>query len=382
MYDDDKQAPAFIASNFTVPDFVPPWWTRNPHLQTIAGALWGRAPPRFRYTHRARLHTPDGDWFAVDCAVHGTDASVSTHSIQETDGLPTTSSERPLAIILHGLESSARGLQSLRLADLFHCTLGADVYALNFRGCSGEPNATPKSYHLGETSDLRLLIEQLRHGVAASERENFTRPLFLSGFSLGGNVICKYLGESVEHAQRYGVTSAAVYCVPFDALASQPILDSGLIRRYIYSRRFVKSIQRKLKRRQLPGPLPYDLQRVMQATTIGEIDDAYIAPTYGFKDRFDYYRKSSCGQYLDDVRTPLLIINARDDPFMAPASLPDPSSVRNPFVCLAYTSYGGHCGFFRDINPEQGEFWICEQFGRFFQQFLEHAPGDVAVRAT
>jgi predicted alpha/beta-fold hydrolase len=361
---------AFVGNSFAVPDFTPPWWARNAHFQTIAGALWGRAPTGFQYTHRARLCTPDNDWFDVDCAVHSSVAATKAQGAQHMEGLPTVSTDRPLAVILHGLESSARSTQSLRLANLFYRFLGADVYAMNFRGCSGEPNATAKSYHLGETSDLKLLIEQLRQESIDLGPRDRARPLFLSGFSLGGNVICKYLGESAEHAQRHQVTSAAVYCVPFDALASQPILDSGLIRRYVYSRRFVRSIQRKLRQRQLSEPLPYDLQRVMKATTIGEIDDAYIAPTYGFQDRFDYYRKCSCGPFLPQVRTPLLIINARDDPFMAPDSLLDAERVRNPFVCLAYTTHGGHCGFFSGADSKQGEFWIGEQFRRFFEQFL------------
>jgi predicted alpha/beta-fold hydrolase len=366
---------AFAVNTFKVPDFIPPLWARNAHFQTIAGALLTRAPKGFHYTHRVRLHTPDGDWFEVDCAVHGAhDERVEPGEVQ--DSLPATRAARPLAVVLHGLESCSRGIQTLQLANMLYNGLGANVYAMNFRGCSGEPNATPKSYHLGETSDLKLLIEELRSRVAPVASDERAQPLLLSGFSLGGNVICKYLGEFVEHARLFGVTAAAVYCVPFDALASQPVLDSGLIRRYVYSRRFVRSIQNKLKNRRLSTKVPYDLERVLRAETIGEIDDAYIAPTYGFKDRFDYYRKCSCGQFLEGVRTPLLIINARDDPFMAPSSLPIPEEIRNPMVCLAYTSYGGHCGFFSGMATVRGDSWIGSHLQRFFEWTLEQQLND------
>ncbi|KAK4537258.1 hypothetical protein CDCA_CDCA11G3283 [Cyanidium caldarium] len=347
----------FTLQALGVPEFRAPAHLRNGHVQTIGGAVLRQAPARFAYTSRIRLATPDGDWFEVDCALHALGA--------KEDAV------RPAAVVLHGLESCARGLQSMHLANMFYRCLGADVYAMNFRGCSGALNATHKSYHLGETADLQLLIERL---VANDDRRR-PRPLLLAGFSLGGNVIVKYLGESAAHARRHGVAAAAVYCVPFDAVTSQPVLDSGLLNRYVYSRRFVRSIQRKIAARHAvlaaTEPPPYDLSRVLAARTIGEIDDAYIAPTYGFADRWDYYRRCSCGQFLAAVRSPLLVVNAWDDPFYDTSAYPTAEQLHNEQVQLVYTQHGGHCGFLERWMPGARPPWVCDLFASWFQTALQ-----------
>ena len=288
--------------------FHPPWYLGNGHLQTILPAL---LPRRIALTYqRERLELADGDFLDLDWARAG-------HS--------------RLAILSHGLEGSSsndciRGMAAaLRAA-------GWDALAWNFRGCGGEPNRLPRFYHSGETGDLRTVIT---HAAPAYQT------IALVGFSLGGNMTLKYLGEAPAHPT---VKAAAALSVPVDLSASARELD----RRWgnsIYLRRFMERLTAKInaKAARFPdaiAPIPAEPVR-----TFAEFDGRYTAPLHGFRDADDYWRRSSARPFLPGIKVPTLLINARNDPFLGPECYPFADAHLNPAFFLETPRSGGHVGF-------------------------------------
>ena len=315
--------------------FRPAWWCRNPHLQTLWGPLFrrGRLPLR-----RERVATRDGDFVDLDWA----------------DGPAGT----PLLLVLHGLEGSAR---SHYVTGLLRESLarGWRGVALNFRSCSGEPNRLPRFYHSGDTGDLDAVVEHLAH------REPDAR-IGAAGVSLGGNVLLKWLGERGAGAPRQ-LAAAVGISVPFDLVACARVLDCGLPRA-LYTANFMRTLRRKAlaKARLYPGFV--DLARVRRARTFAEYDRAVTAPLHGFADEVDYWTSSSSGPYLVRLRRPTLLINARDDPFVPPGTLPDPAALP-PDVAAEYPPRGGHAGFLEGL-PWQVASWAERRAAAFLAERL------------
>lgn len=197
----------------------------------------------------------------------------------------------PVAVVLHGLESNADAIVTRRIvAALTESKF--KVVAMNFRSCAvgEEMPETLRLYHAGFTEDLETVLDGVRD---ASILAQFRPPdVYLCGFSLGANVMCLLLGRGRVVKERFGVVAAAGACVPFDPTACQKWLDWGW-RGVLYSRRLVGSMQSKFRLAREKGVDvgACDRTLVERADRIGKIDDAYIAPVFGFKDRFDYYQK-------------------------------------------------------------------------------------------
>lgn len=295
---------------------VEPSSYRNPrfllsgHLQTILPALFrrirGRSVPRTE-----RLETPDGDFLDLDWYREGNDR---------------------LAILSHGLEGSSRADYIRGMAQVMQ-TEGWDVVAWNFRGCSGEMNRRARFYHSGDTGDLAQVIEHA---------EGEYRTVVLIGFSLGGNVTLKYLGEDPDRVSPK-VTAAATFSVPCDLGASARRLDEPGNR--IYTRRFLKSLRAKVveKARQMPEAI--DVRGVEKIRSFREFDDRYTAPMHGFRDAEEYWRKSGCRQFLTKIRVPALLVNARNDPFLPPECFPEAEARASSCFFLEIPAGGGHVGF-------------------------------------
>ena len=369
-----------VLASFLARDFQPSPWLTNEHWQTIWGAravqdivLQKLAPNTLPqgwkdvYDRRERWETPDGDFFHVDFLL--------------CDGHPaaTSSAPRPLAIILHGLESTSWALLPRSMAKAY-VRRGFDVLALNFRGCCGVDNLKPYSYHLGFTDDLTYVLRRLH-------AEDPCRRVYLTGFSLGGNVILKCLGELGEDAVRLGVEGAAVACVPFDAVRSSSKIDTGF-NRWVYAGNFLKTLKVKAAQKwkkhresldgEELGEGPYDLERVLACSRIGDFDDEVIAKLHNFDGKVDYYTQSCSKQYLPRIRIPALVVNARDDPFINEKGLPTPEEVGEGTVRLVYHKHGGHCGFLtgqEKIGHPEEERWLPTELARF----LKHV--DVPFRA-
>lgn len=355
------------------------------------------------YDRRERWTTEDGDFFhVVSCfSSHGSDDSrkcderlsvtskmtlwwlidtfpsllsqdylysdaKSSSSLSSASDKPT----KPIAIVLHGLESTSSALLPRSMAKAF-AQRGLDVAALNFRGCcGGEDNLKPYSYHLGFTDDIKFAIKKLH-------AENPGRHIYLSGFSLGANVILKALGELGEEAISLHVKGAAVSNVPFDANLSSGKLDSGF-NRAVYVSNFLTTLKTKAKRKWDMDPESdmYDIQRVLSCSKIGDFDDEVIAKLHGFEGKEDYYKKSDSKQYLPFIRVPTLVINAIDDPFINDLGLPKQEDIGPDVpVRLVCHEHGGHCGFITGKEgPREEDRWLPTELARFFDH-LENPYG-------
>jgi predicted alpha/beta-fold hydrolase len=209
---------------------------------------------------------------------------------------------------------------------------GWDALAWNFRGCGDEPNRLPRFYHSGATDDLRFVIQH-----AAS---NYSR-LALVGFSLGGNLILKYLGEAAPSA---AIVAAAAISAPVDLAASARKLDTRWSNRF-YLRRFISSLVAKVEAKAVHFPEQIDATGARALRTFGEFDDRYTARLHGFRDAEDYWKQSSARQYLHRIAIPTLLLNSQDDPFLAPECFPFPEAEQNPCLFLEAPKSGGHLGF-------------------------------------
>jgi predicted alpha/beta-fold hydrolase len=208
------------------------------------------------------------------------------------------------------------------------------VVAVNLRGCSGEPNRLPRAYHSGATEDLAAVIGH------AFERG--ARTVGLIGFSLGGNLTLKYLGEVGAGADQRIVGAVAI-SAPCDLASSAERMARPAARPYM--RYFVRSLAPKAaqKAAAFPGVVP--AIEVGRMRTFREFDDAFTAPLHGFRDAADYWARASAGPGLPQIRVPTLIVNALDDPFLTPACTPRESIARNPCIGLLTPAKGGHVGF-------------------------------------
>lgn len=296
-------------------DYLPARWLPNANAMTIFGAL--HRPWAWPRSVRERWELPDGDFLDVDrVAGPGPDA--------------------PVLVVCHGLEASSRAAYVRGLVH-FGSASGFAVVAMNFRGCSGTPNRLPRLYHSGETGDLAHVIARL-----AAEQPG--RPIVLCGFSLGGNVIVKYLGERADGVPP-ALAGAAVISVPFDLARCARALDGPGFWNWVYRTRFLPGLRAKAleKARRFPGLL--DVRAVRAARTFAAFDAAATAPLHGFTSAEEYWERSSSGRFVGGVRRPLLALSALDDPLVPPDALPLEAVRTNASVTLVTTRTGGHVGF-------------------------------------
>jgi predicted alpha/beta-fold hydrolase len=292
--------------------FHPPWYLRNGHAQTILPVLLPRQV--LLSFERERLELGDGDFLDLDWSRSG---------------------RKRVAILSHGLEGSSRngcirGMAAALIA------AGWDVLAWNFRGCGGEANRLLRFYHSGDTGDLAAVIE---HAAGAYEQ------IALIGFSLGGNVTLKYLGEGRTHP---AVVAGVGISVPVDLAASCESLDHRWENR-IYLRRLLKLLIARVqaKARQFPE---LDTAGAQAIRTFAEFDGRYTAPLHGFLDAGDYWARSSARQFLPRIILPTLLLNARNDPFLAPQCFPWEEAETNPALFLEAPESGGHVGFMDNLT--------------------------------
>ena len=288
--------------------FHPPAFVRNGHIQTILPAF---LPRRLSIAFESqRLELNDGDFLDLGWARTG---------------------KNRLAILTHGLVGSSAGVYIRGMATALQGA-GWDVLAWNLRGCGKEMNRLPRSYHSGETGDLGAVIR-----LAATKYSRIA----LIGFSLGGNLTLKYLGEANPHP---AVIGAVAISVPIDLAASARALDQRWSNR-IYRRHLIGSLIAKVEAKARRFPDQLDVSRIRTIRTFREFDDRYTAPIHGFRDAADYWSKSSARQYLDRVSIPTLLLNARNDPFLAPECFPFVETEQNSSVFFEAPESGGHLGF-------------------------------------
>jgi uncharacterized protein len=291
------------------------------HLETIYPALLRRVKA-LPYV-RERIVTPDDDFLDLDWMRQGS---------------------KKLVIISHGLEGNSSRAYMKGMAAAAY-SQGYDVLTWNFRGCSEEMNRQLRFYHSGATDDLDLVV---RHAI----QQSFTT-LYLIGFSLGGNLTLKYLGERNPFPE---ITRACVFSVPVDLYTS--CLKISRPANWVYSNRFLNSLKEKVfqKARLLPE---LDVKNLKKITSLIEFDDQYTAPLHGFSGALDYYKRCSSVHFLEGIKTPTLLVNALNDPFLSEACYPVKQLENNPYIQFESPMYGGHVGF-AQFN-KNGLYWSEER---------------------
>lgn len=300
-------------------DFQPNWLLRHRHIQTV---LAGIARPPIPEYSRERLELDDGDFIDLQWGSHRSANTV---------------------LMLHGLEGSIASPYARRIFNYCNANRIA-IVMMCFRGCSGEPNRLLRSYHSGETDDIRRVIVHLK--TCGIDK------LALLGYSVGGNRILKYLGEAYPEPI---VDSAIAVSVPYRLDISATVLTSGFAR--IYQSVLLKSLVSKMQAKQ--AMLDAAAQRFPDPASmrsIGEFDERFTAPIYGFDSAADYYRKSSSAYYLEDINKPVSLIHAVDDPFMSPEVIPDAAQLSDR-ITFELSAYGGHVGFV-DLQGMQLTSWL------------------------
>jgi predicted alpha/beta-fold hydrolase len=306
----------------------------NNHLQTLFPALL-RPTPQLEI-RRERLELPDGDF--VDLGWSGA-------------GAPGA----PLAVLVHGLTGDFES-KYLRGTARQLIAAGWRTVMLQLRGGGAEPNRLAQSYHQGDTADLRYLLRQLR------QREP-NAYLAVVGWSLGGNIVLKAMGEEGDQAP---VDCAAAASVPFRLRPCVERLRQGFSRQY--QARMLDDLKAQMRRKheRVPAPPGIDLRAAAAAQDFIEWDDAYTAPLNGFRDAEDYYARSECAPFLSAIRRPTLIVHAVDDPFMDPVVVPEMAALA-PQVTLELTREGGHVGFVASGRWGRPVYWLERRLADYLQ---------------
>lgn len=315
--------------------FKPAWWLSNRHLQTLWPVFCRRRIQHLSIKPQ-RVELSDGDF--IDLCWVGEGAG-------------------PIVLILHGLEGS---MESHYAKGMLHAIQqqGWRGVFMHFRGCSGEPNRLPRSYHSGETTDVAAVVNKIR------ESEPDTQ-LAAIGFSLGGNVLLKWLGETGKDNP---LDAAIAVSVPFELQKSVQYMMQGFSK--IYHQHLLKSLCKRVFAKFSLQTSHVKLPERESIKTIYDFDDKITGPLHGFSDAADYYTRSSSRQYLSAIQVPTLLIQAQDDPFMPKDVIPQPQELSS-FVQLELSASGGHVGFVAGKFPWRPEYWLEMRAPEFLHEHLK-----------
>ncbi|NKQ09557.1 hydrolase [Pseudomonas sp. SST3] len=298
---------------------MPAWWLPGGHLQTLWNPFCRRAPALRR--RRERLWLADGDFIDLDW-----------YGPHELDA--------PLVLVLHGLTGSSRSHYVLGLQRQL-AERGWSSAAINWRGCSGEPNLLPRAYHSGASDDLAEVIAHIQAARPLA-------PLYAVGYSLGGNVLLKYLGETgaaapLQRAVAVSVPYRLDQCADRIGLGFSRVYQAHFMREMVA---YVKDKQRLFVRQGATEHLSAleRLGSLKGMRTFWDFDGRFTAPLHGYTDASDYYRRASSRFFLPDIRIPTLLIQAEDDPFVFRHSVPEPDELSASTTLELHPS-GGHVGF-------------------------------------
>jgi len=290
----------------------------NRHLETIYPALFRKVKLSITPI-RERIQTPDNDFLDIDW-------------YKNKNG--------KVVILQHGLEGSSNRPYILGMAKIF-IENDFDVCAWNFRGCSGEMNKTKIFYHSGATYDLDTIVKRV-----SKEYDE----IILIGFSLGGNLTLKYLGEETRSNK---IKRAIAISVPLDLNSSSWQLTKPNC--YIYEKRFLNNLKRKVLEKSNNSAHNMNISLINKVKTLRDFDEYFTSQIHGFDGAEDYYHKCSAKYFLSNIQVPTLIISAQNDPLLTKESLKIDTKMAHSFVDFELTEKGGHVGF-TEFNSD-GYFW-------------------------
>lgn len=312
--------------------YCAPFPFKNCHINTIYKTLFYSGLHNYK---RERLVLSDGDFIDIDFA----------EVVSQT-----------LVIVLHGLEGSSQSKYIQSVVGYLNAQQLACA-AVNFRGCSGIDNNKPYAYHSGKTDDLEQIVSYM---LTTKKYKN----IVLLGYSMGGNIILKYLGEQTPLTKK--IRCGIAVSVPCDLAGSSQELAKPA--NYIYNKRFLITLKQKmiLKRKRFPKEIISE-KTLENIRNFYQFDNMVTAPLFGFKNAADYYRQSSCKQFLPQINVPTLLINALDDSFLSPSCYPQKAADKNPKLFLEMPKNGGHVGFNTHLSPYKS-LWS----ERRITQFIAH----------
>lgn len=318
------------STGYDLADFKPAWWLHSPHLQT----LW---PVFFKKRKRLDLvseqvELPDGDFL---------DICWSKRSSEKT------------VLVLHGLEGNLHSHYANGIVSSLESGGYSPIF-MYFRGCSGRVNRLPRAYHSGDTGDIAYIIERIKTNTGRY-------PFAAVGYSLGGNVLLKWLGETGDQNP---LQKAVAVSVPYRLQDAAKRLESGVSK--IYRDHLLRSLKQTYRKKfaQLTSPLEIDVE---QLNSFWEYDDQVTAPLHGFAGADDYYSRCSSRQFLKHITTPTRLIHALDDPFMFTDTVPVKKEMSHA-VELLLASHGGHVGFITGNNPFKMVSWSEQKIIEFLDE--------------
>lgn len=306
---------------------------KSKHFNTIYRTLFHKIDVGFQ---RERMETSDGDFMDIDFSTVGS---------------------KTVVIIIHGLEGSSTSKYVTALSQISN-EEGFDVAAVNLRGCSGETNRLLSSYHSGKTNDLAEIIDFI-------ETNKTYENINIVGYSLGGNLLLKYMGEQrSDYSSK--VKGAVGVSVPCDLKGSSESIAKFW--NMVYMQRFLISLKSKtrIKLEQFPD---HNLksEAILNSKNFLDFDNYFTAPVNGFQDANDYWKRNSCNQFLEGIKTPSLLVTAADDPFLSESCIPVKEARNNKYFHLELTKYGGHVGYNSNFDNGSG-FWLERRIIDFFKQ--------------
>ncbi|NVK23672.1 MAG: hydrolase [Gammaproteobacteria bacterium] len=335
----------------TKSNFKPAWWLTNRHLQTILPRVYPVSCDFYPFHHDFELS--DGDFVEVTWS-------------KNPANYPNDKS--PIVVVLHGLEGSFESFYAKRMMNTIYNQSWTSVL-MHFRDCGNKRNRKLQSYHSGQTSDLTEFIDHLADTYPK-------RDIYAIGFSLGGNVLAKYLGERPESK----LSGAVVISAPMELEECANTVDQGFSK--VYQKYLVdklkKSAQEKfdmLAQRDKNVQYSVDPESISNVTKLKEFDELLTAPINGFASAHDYYKQSSCKPFLAKISTPTLILHAMDDPFMNEKVIPTEQEISSS-VTVELSEKGGHVGFLSGRNPFKPEFWLETRSVTFFNSLITNQKAD------
>ncbi len=305
-----------------------PWYLMNGHFETVIPSIWNKAP-QVSY-ERERLELEDGDFLDLDWL---------------------RADRKKVVIISHGLEGSSDRHYVRRPAAYFH-RRGWSVLAWNCRSCSGDMNRKPRFYHHGATEDLGQVVAQcLSTGFET---------VVLMGFSMGGSMTLKYLGESSRPPE---IKGAVTFSVPCNLKDSALALERKANR--FYQTRFLKKLKKKiLLKSEIHSEI--DVAGLEKMTRFDDFHHRYTVPLHGFSSLNQFYQEATCDQFFEGVTVPTLIVNALNDPLLQGGCYPLAATEASKNIFLKTPTKGGHVGFTKTATSS----WMELQASWFMEEYL------------
>ncbi|MCH3881962.1 MULTISPECIES: YheT family hydrolase [Tenacibaculum] len=316
-------------------NFTPTLPFRNAHFNTMYRPLFMKESNNY---NRKRITTWDNDFLDLDFSF--------------------TNSES-IVLLIHGLEGSSESHYMVSTANLLNNN-GFDTVCLNLRGCSGEDNLLLQTYHSGKTDDVKFTVDYL------VENYNY-KQIVVVGFSLGGNMTLKYLGEFAKTLPKE-IKGGVAVSVPIDITTSQ--VEMNKLKNKLYMQEFMRTMKIKLLEKAEKFPdYTLDKKLLYKATKFRHIEKQFTVPVFGFKNSEDYWEKASCKPYIPKINVPSLLINAKDDSFLSKECYPFEEAENSTLFHFMQPKYGGHVGFINSFKAQEN-YWLENKIVSFVKDKL------------